>query len=168
MRLSTLLPLTLLLIARVSALTTSTPNAGLFNITSFLNIGSPHSIEARLSFALSSTCPVAPLSDVLCTCSQAIQPTIATTVGAVSCNDTSVFFTFEYSTLGNGYYLSITHLSKENRTVDTGLLYMGANVTTVVDESNPNGDFQMLGHEADFEVGYNRVDGCCYEGGLAV
>jgi hypothetical protein len=148
-----------------TVLSTSTPTvdhtAGSFSVTSFLNSGSPHSIEARLSFTLSSSCLVAPLANTTCTYSQSVQPTIATSSQAVGCSDPSVFVTFEYITAGNSYYLSVTHLSNQNQTVDTGMLYLGANVTTMVDELKPNGDFQMLVHEPDFDIGYNRADECC-------
>jgi hypothetical protein len=40
------------------------------------------------------------------------------------------------------------------------LQYTVANVKMVVDEMNLNGDFQMVVHEAEFEVGYNRVKVC--------
>ena len=49
-------------------------------------------------------------------------------------------------------------VSNGNTTVDAGLLYMGSNVTTVVDDANPNGDFQMLVHDSDFGVWFNRVE----------
>lgn len=138
---------------------TSNPNAGLFIVTSFLNSGSPHSTEARLSFTLSSTCPIAPLTNITCAYGQSVQPTIATTYQEILCADSAVFFTFDYNTPGNGYYLSVTHLSNENKTVDTGVLYMGDNVTTVIDEFNPNAEFEMLVHREEFEIGYNRVEG---------
>jgi hypothetical protein len=50
------------------------------------------------------------------------------------------------------------HVSNWNTTVDAGLLYMGFNVTTVVDDVNPNGNYQMLVHDSDFGVWFNRVE----------
>lgn len=131
-----------------------------FNIAAFANSGSPHSIVASISFFLSSNCTNSPLANVLCYYGESVQPSIATTIWNVPCNDTSVSFGFQSLTLaGDGYYLNIIHV--HNASVDAGLLYMGKNVDTVTDQANPNGDFQHLVHEEEFVMEFNSVDGGC-------
>jgi hypothetical protein len=133
-----------------------------FNITSFYNSGSPHSITVSLSFMLSDACLTPPLTNVYCYYSQSVQPSVATTSVNVACNDTSVNFGFQYlGPASDGYYLNVVHIYDDNKTVDAGMLYMGNNVTTVIDEANPNGNYQHLVHETAFLVGYNRVENCC-------
>lgn len=132
----------------------------IFKITSFYNSGSPHSIEASICFFVSDGDPTTSFNNVYCFYSQSVQPSVATTSTDAPCNDSSVVFGFEYSSAANGYYLHIAHISNDNTTVDTGIVFMGDNVTTVVNELNPNGDFQMLVHDTDFWMGYNRVEDC--------
>jgi hypothetical protein len=133
-----------------------------FTITSFYNSGSPHSITSRLSFTLSDACLTPPLTNVYCYYSQAVQPSVATTSVNVACNDASVNFGFQYlGPAGDGYYLNVVHIYNDNKMADAGMLYMGNNVTTMIDEANPNGNYQYLVHNTAFLVGYNRVENCC-------
>ena len=163
--------LTLLIIAvaktriTTSPTTTTGPNAGLYSISGFLNSGSAHSTVANLSFQLSSPDPLAPLSNVYCSYSQSVNPTIASTTNDIACNGTSVLFSFQYFAVGLGYYLNVAHVyndtSSNSSTVDAGVVYMGNNVETVVNGTNSNGNFQRLVHPTDFVMGYNRVQDCC-------
>ncbi|EPS42581.1 hypothetical protein H072_3440 [Dactylellina haptotyla CBS 200.50] len=128
--------------------------AGCFEVTQFRNSGSPHSISATVYLAVTdaSTGLAATCSAVL-----SIQPSIVTTQFPTVCNDTSVFFGFEYKPGVPGYWLTLAHLYNGNQTVDSGSVWMGGDIRRYDNPSgNPNGDFDYLNYPAEFSVGYNR------------
>jgi len=150
----------LLLTAAVGALAAPTPLPhGRFNITSFFDSGSPHSIYADISFSVTDTQAFVRLNAVPCFFSQAIQPSVAQAPLGSNCTDTSVSFGLEV--IPNiGYLLTVVHKYVRKgsiETVDTGSQFLGNDVVTVVDPYNPNGNFQQLNHSTAFEMKYNRA-----------
>jgi len=139
----------------LAAPTTRSADAGCFEITSFSDGGSPHSEFGYISFQVSDIHASTPLSKVQCSFDEAIFPAIATAPFGTKCSDPSVTFGLEYG--ANGYYLSIAHTYNSNKTTDSGIVYLGNNISTLVDTFNPNGNYQYLNHSAAFDIGYNRA-----------
>ncbi|KAK6353532.1 hypothetical protein TWF696_005495 [Orbilia brochopaga] len=149
-----LLPL-LALAASASPIINLAPRAeaGNFAITSFYNSGVPHSVVAHVGFTLTDAS-----KSLVATCSAslAIQPTIATTAFPTTCNDTCVFFGFEYKVGVPGYWLTLAHVYNDNKTVDTGSYWLGADVKIYENPSTPTGNYDYLNVPTSFDVAYNR------------
>jgi len=135
-------------------LSTRASGSGCFEITNFSDGGSPHSVEAYISFNVAD--PAKKLKNVACHYSQAIQPSVATAPFGTACNDTSVSFGLVYAGTAPGYFMTIAHAYNANKTVDSGTIWLGSKVSTFVDQFNPNGNYQYLNHSANFDIAYNR------------
>ncbi|KZF21672.1 hypothetical protein L228DRAFT_157423 [Xylona heveae TC161] len=133
-----------------------------FLITNFYDSGSPHSIEARVTFDVTDLSPpkhdlpVTNISNVACFASLAIQPTIAYAAFGTPCQAPGLSFGLQW-VVGAGYYLSVVHSYDNNKTVDAGTVWLGSDVETYQDPFNPNGNYQYLNHSTTFEFKYNRV-----------
>ncbi|KAF3913080.1 hypothetical protein AA313_de0200256 [Arthrobotrys entomopaga] len=125
---------------------------GAFQISDFYDSGVPHSVQAYLSLTIYD-----PATKLTATCyaTQSIQPSIATAIFPTKCSVPGVAFGMEYYN-GLGYVLTILHKWNRDQNTDMGIIWLGTDVQTRVDQFNPNGNVQYLNYATNFTVPYSR------------
>ncbi|RVD87389.1 uncharacterized protein DFL_001625 [Arthrobotrys flagrans] len=124
--------------------------ANVFTVTDFYDSGVPHSLYSYVSFNVRD-----PTFTAYCTASSSVVPTIATTPFPTRCNKPGVSFGLEYKT-GIGYVLTIIHRYNKDQTIDLGIIWVGTDVQTRVNPTNPNGNVQYINYPSNFTVPYSR------------